>query len=166
METLDWELMFPASLSKLRITSSLVRRKRGIERTRERGTEVADRNTWKIFKFELKCWNREILESENANPKILADKYFKATYEEIWSHCSSAGDLNSAWLNDEEVSVDGDQQGGEGGEKNKSGLATKLMKNNLAWENIECKILILTLQGRSKCKSLTCEVPTSLQMIS
>ena len=54
--------MFPASLSKLKITSSLVWRKRGIERTRERGTEVADRNTWKIFKLELKRWNSEILE--------------------------------------------------------------------------------------------------------
>ena len=63
--------MFPASLSKLRITSSLVRRKRGIERTRERGTEVADKITWKIFKYELKRWNSEILESENANSEIL-----------------------------------------------------------------------------------------------
>ena len=63
--------MFRASLSKFKITSSLVRRKRGIERTRERGTEVADRNTWKIFKLELKRWNREILESENANSEIL-----------------------------------------------------------------------------------------------
>ena len=54
--------MFPASLSKLKITSSLVRRKRGIERTRERGTEVADKITWKIFKLELKRWNSEILE--------------------------------------------------------------------------------------------------------
>ena len=41
------------------ITSSLVRRKRGVERRRERGTEAADRITWNALEVKVKYINNE-----------------------------------------------------------------------------------------------------------
>ena len=46
-----------------------------------------------------------------------------------------AGDLYGAWLNNKEISVDGNQEGGEGGEKDKSSLEMEIDSIQLLIEN-------------------------------
>ena len=68
-------------------------------------------------------------------------------------HRCPARNLDYAKLDDEEISVDRNQEGGKGGEKDKSRL----------------KIIIMMIQfsnNEVKKRRLTCEVPTSLHIIS
>ena len=58
--------MLPAILINFCPTSSLVRRKRGVERRRERGTEAADRITWNALKVKVKYVKSESGEERKA----------------------------------------------------------------------------------------------------
>ena len=60
-----------------------------------------------------------------------------------------AGDLYGAWLNNKEISVDGNQEGGEGGEKDKSGLVMEMDNRKLMVDNWK-----LIIDPRYKYKSV------------